>query len=37
MKEYGLALRVGKTEGIENPYKEPKAYVGLRPLGVDYW
>ena len=30
LKEYGSRLRVGKTKAIENRFKEPKKYVGLR-------
>ena len=36
MEEFGKALRVGRTEGLKNQFKEPVRYVGLRPLG-DAW
>jgi cytochrome b involved in lipid metabolism len=34
MEIYGNGLRVGRTKGVENPYKEPARYVGLRGLGT---
>jgi len=34
LRQYGLRMRVGRTEGVENPYKETKTYVGLRSLDV---
>ncbi len=37
MEEFGRSLRVGRTEGIVNKYKEPARYVGLRRLGDDAW
>jgi cytochrome b involved in lipid metabolism len=38
MKEFGRELRVGRTEGVKNPFKEPVRFVGLRKLGVsDEW
>ncbi|CAD0092686.1 unnamed protein product [Aureobasidium mustum] len=33
MKEFGRKLRIGRTEGVKNPFKEPARYVGLRRLG----
>lgn len=36
MEEYGRALRVGRTKGLENKYKEPVRFVGLRRLD-DVW
>ena len=30
MEEFGRPLRVGRTAGITNKFKEPKKYVGLR-------
>lgn len=35
--ESGTALRVGKTKGIANRFKEPKKYIGLRTLDNDEW
>lgn len=37
LKEYGHKLRVGRTSGVRNPYKEPARYVGLRKLGDDWF
>jgi cytochrome b involved in lipid metabolism len=37
MKEFGRALRVGRTQGMINKFKEPQKYVGLRTLGADDW
>jgi cytochrome b involved in lipid metabolism len=38
MREFGRELRVGRTEGVKNPFKEPVRFVGLRKLGVgDEW
>lgn len=37
MREFGRALRVGRTEGIQNRFKEPVKYVGLRKIGMDEW
>jgi len=37
MEEFGRPLRVGRTDGITNKFKEPQRYVGLRNLGVDDW
>ncbi|KEQ93191.1 hypothetical protein AUEXF2481DRAFT_7137 [Aureobasidium subglaciale EXF-2481] len=39
MRDYGRALRVGRTKGVKNPYKEPPRYVGLRKMGFadDDW
>ena len=28
-------MRVGRTEGVMNPYKEVRRWVGLRGLGDD--
>lgn len=36
MEEFGKALRVGKTKGMVNKYKEPVRFVGLRRLGDDW-
>ncbi|THZ82601.1 hypothetical protein D6C84_05681 [Aureobasidium pullulans] len=33
MRDSGRALRIGRTKGVENPYKEPPRYVGLRKIG----
>lgn len=35
LKESGTALRVGKTKGIENRFKEPERYVRLRSFEDD--
>ncbi|KAH7355454.1 fatty acid desaturas-like protein [Rhexocercosporidium sp. MPI-PUGE-AT-0058] len=35
MAEFGRPLRVGRTEGLLNKFKEPSKYVGLRGLGAD--
>ena len=37
MEDFGRALRVGRTEGMVNKYKEPQRYVGLKRLGDDEW
>jgi hypothetical protein len=37
MEQFGKPLRVGRTRGLENKFKEPPKYVGLRRLGDDYW
>lgn len=38
MRDYGRVLRIGRTQGIENKYKEPPSFVGLRRLAdVDNW
>jgi cytochrome b involved in lipid metabolism len=37
MKEFGRPLRVGRTQGMINKFKEPQKYVGLRRLGADDW
>lgn len=37
MREFGRALRVGRTEGLQNQFKEPVRYVGLRKSGMDEW
>lgn len=37
LEDHGIALRVGRTEGLENPFAEPKKYVGLKALGDDDW
>jgi cytochrome b involved in lipid metabolism len=36
MKNFGKKLRVGRTEGLENKFKEPPKYVGLRRFGEDW-
>lgn len=35
MQEYGRTLRIGRTTGVVNRYKERQRFVGLRRLGVD--
>jgi cytochrome b involved in lipid metabolism len=37
MEEFGKPLRVGRTNGMKNRFKEPKKYVGLRPLEANEW
>jgi cytochrome b involved in lipid metabolism len=39
MEEFGKALRIGRTEGMVNKYKEPPRYVGLRTVSsmMDDW
>ncbi|TVY56815.1 putative cytochrome b5 [Lachnellula cervina] len=37
MEEFGKALRVGRTEGLKNKFREPNRYVGLRRWGNDVW
>ncbi|TVY13769.1 putative cytochrome b5 [Lachnellula arida] len=37
MEDFGRALRVGRTEGLENRFREPNRYVGLRRWGNDVW
>lgn len=37
MEELGKPLRVGRTKGLKNRFKEPVRYVGLRRLGDDDW
>jgi hypothetical protein len=37
MEDFGRALRVGRTEGMVNKFKEPQRYVGLKRLGDDEW
>ncbi|OIW22832.1 cytochrome b5 [Coniochaeta ligniaria NRRL 30616] len=32
----GRALRVGRTSGVKNKFKERPKFVGLRPWGSDY-
>jgi cytochrome b involved in lipid metabolism len=32
MEEFGKTLRVGRTKGVENPFKEPPRFVGLRRM-----
>lgn len=36
MEEFGKKLRVGRTSGVENRFKEPPRYVGLSSLD-DNW
>jgi cytochrome b involved in lipid metabolism len=37
MEEFGKPLRVGRTDGMINKFKEPQKYVGLRKLGGGDW
>lgn len=35
LEVFGKGLRVGRTEGVRNPFEERKRWVGLRRLGDD--
>jgi len=37
MEDFGRPLRVGRTEGLVNKFKETQKYIGLRKLGADEW
>lgn len=37
MEQYGVPLRIGRTEGVQNRFEEPKRFVGLSRLGRDEW
>ena len=37
MAQNGLPLRIGRTEGIENRFIEPKRFAGLSRFGRDEW
>ena len=37
MANYGLALRIGRTQGVENRYPEPKRYSRLRGFDAEDW
>lgn len=37
LEEFGRPLRVGRTEGLQNKFREPAKFVGLRRLGDDGW
>ena len=37
MEQSGRPLRIGRTNGIENRFKEPSRFVGLSKLGNDEW
>ena len=37
MNDFGVKLRIGRTCGLVNRYKEPARYVGLRKLDMDDW
>ena len=37
MEQYGVPLRIGRTEGVQNRFKEPQRFVGLSRLGKDEW
>ena len=37
MEVFGRPLRVGRTQGMVNEFKEPQKYVGLRNLVADEW
>jgi hypothetical protein len=36
MQGFGRKLRVGRTSGVENRFKEPPRYVGLSNLDDDW-
>jgi cytochrome b involved in lipid metabolism len=36
LETFGKPLRVGRTKGMENKFKERPKYVGLRRLGDDW-
>jgi cytochrome b involved in lipid metabolism len=35
LEEFGKGLRIGRTSGVQNRFKEPSAYIGLRGLNND--
>jgi cytochrome b involved in lipid metabolism len=35
LEEFGKGLRIGRSANVENRYKEPSAFVGLRPFNND--
>jgi cytochrome b involved in lipid metabolism len=37
MEQFGKKLRIGRTSGIPNRFKEPVRFVGLSKLGSDDW
>lgn len=37
MEEFGRPLRIGRTMGLKNKFKEPVRFVGLKRLGDDGW
>jgi cytochrome b involved in lipid metabolism len=37
MQKFGKTLRVGRTEGLKNRFKEPVKWVGLQSRGLDEW
>ncbi|ETN37448.1 uncharacterized protein HMPREF1541_08439 [Cyphellophora europaea CBS 101466] len=37
IQRYGKQLRIGRTEGVANRFKEPKRFVGLSKLSDDSW
>jgi Cytochrome b5-like Heme/Steroid binding domain len=37
MEQHGRALRVGRTQGVENRFPEPPRFVGLSRLGDNDW
>lgn len=37
LQKYGRSLRVGRTEGVKNRFKERPRFIGLRRLGADNW
>jgi cytochrome b involved in lipid metabolism len=39
MEEWATPLRIARVEGVPNPFREPKRWVGLRKLGTldDDW
>jgi cytochrome b involved in lipid metabolism len=37
MAKYGVALRIGRTEGVTNRFPEPKRYSRLRGFDAEDW
>lgn len=37
MKQFGAALRIGRTAGVPNRFEEQTKYVGLTRIGHDEW
>jgi cytochrome b involved in lipid metabolism len=36
LEEFGKGLRIGRSANVQNRYKEPAAFVGLRPFNNDF-
>jgi hypothetical protein len=37
MTKYGVALRIGRTDGVGNRFEEPKRYSRLRGFDGENW